>query len=69
MELSEESKTTIRDIADATAAVRGLTESLVEATEREDTLGVLLALTVQGSALRDLASGLYVVLANLGEEE
>ena len=69
MELSAESKTTIGDIADAAATIRGLTASLVEAREREDTLGVLLALTVQGSTLRDLASGLYVVLADLGEGE
>ena len=69
MELSAESKQSIRDIADTAAAVRGLTDSLVEATEREDTLAVLLALTVQGSSLRDLASGLYVVLAAAGEED
>jgi hypothetical protein len=69
MELSEDSKTTIRDIADEAATIRGLTASLVEAREREDTLGVLLALTVAGSTLRDLASGLYVVLASLGEGE
>ena len=68
MELSAESKTTIRDIADSAAAIRGLTDSLVEAREREDVLAVLLALTVQGSALRDLTSGLYVGLADLGEE-
>jgi len=69
MELSEESKTTIRDIADAAVTITGLTASLVEAREREDTLAVLLALTVQGATLRDMASGLYVVLGDAGEGE
>jgi hypothetical protein len=67
VELSEESTSAIRDIANTVETVKGLAASLVEAVEREDTLGVLLALTVAGSSLRDLASGLYVVLADAGE--
>ena len=69
MDMNEESKQVIADIADAVATIRGLTASLVEAREREDVFAVLLALTVQGSTLRDMASGLYVVLADAGEGE
>jgi hypothetical protein len=61
------SATAIREIADTAATVEGLTVSLVEATARKDALAVLLALTAAGSALRDLASGLYVGLAGVGE--
>lgn len=64
MELNAEATQTLRDIADAAEAAKGLADQLLETHESEDMFGALLAVTVRGAELRDLAVGLYVRLAD-----
>jgi hypothetical protein len=68
VDLSIENRQSVRDIADTAQAIKGLADSLTEAQDGEDMLAALLALTVQGSMVRDLAVGLYVGLMEAGEE-
>jgi hypothetical protein len=69
VELSAEATQALRDIADAAEAAKGLADQLLEADEAEDMFGALLAVTVRGSELRDLAVGLYVRLTDKNEGE
>jgi hypothetical protein len=69
VELSAEVTRTLRDIADAAEAAKGLADQLLESHEAEDMFGALLAVTVRGSELRDLGAGLYVRLMSENERQ
>lgn len=68
MELDVNARQMLSDIADAAASVKGLADQLGEAGESADVLAVLLALSVQGSTVRELAAALYIALTDTGEE-